>query len=283
MNQSFDIAVVGGGMVGAATALGLALQGKRVALVEAAEPVAYSADQPMDNRVSAISYASVKLLEQLEAWDAIQAMRIAPFKRLETWEQEDSRIRFSAESLGVDELGFIVENRLIQLGLWQQFSRFSNLVCFCPSGIEAIEFLPQGNELQLTTGEQISAKLVVGADGANSLVRRLAGIGLTTFDYDHHCMLVNVETEQPQQDITWQWFTPTGPRSFLPLPGHQASLVWYDSPRKIQQLMQLPLAELQQQVVQGFPEELGGIRVIDRPVFRSRVATPKSTSAITAW
>ncbi|TCS43715.1 FAD-dependent oxidoreductase [Reinekea marinisedimentorum] len=267
MKQRFDVAVVGGGMVGAATALGLAQQGKRVALVEATEPKPFAADQPMDNRVSAISCASVRLLQQLGAWDAIEGMRLAPFRRLETWEQQGSRIRFSAESLGIDELGFIVENRLIQLGLWQQFSQYENLSCFCPSGIESITFHERDNELQLTTGEQLRAALVVGADGANSRVRKLAGIGLTSFDYNHHCMLVNVETEQPQQDITWQWFTPSGPRSFLPLPGNQASLVWYDSPRTIQQLMRLPLAELQQQIVQHFPEELGGIRVISRASF----------------
>jgi 2-octaprenyl-3-methyl-6-methoxy-1,4-benzoquinol hydroxylase len=267
MNQSFDVAVVGGGMVGAATALGLARQGKRVALIEAAAPVPFEQGEPMDNRVSAISYASVKLLVQLEAWDAIKNMRVAPFKRLETWEQESARIRFSADSLGVEQLGFIVENRLIQLGLWQQFAQFSNLVCFCPAGVSSIEFMASENHLSLTTGESLLAKLVVGADGAESMVRKSAGIGVTCFDYDHHCLLINVETYLPQQDITWQWFTPDGPRSFLPLAGHQASLVWYDSPRKIQQLMSLPLAELQHEVLESFPDELGGIRVIGRASF----------------
>ena len=267
MPQQFDIAVVGGGMVGAAVATGLAQQGKSVALIEAVEPQAYSAEQPFDARVSAISYTSVELLNSLGAWQRLQQMRTAPFRRLETWEKADSRIRFSAQDIGVEELGFIVENRLIQLALWQGFAEQKSLSLFCPAKIERIEFLNDKNRLQLNNGEQIEASLVVAADGAHSVVRKLAGIGLNSWDYDQHCMLINVATEAAQQDITWQWFTPTGPRSLLPLPGSQASLVWYDSASKIRQLNELSNEQLTQAVVQAFPDELGGIQVLSKASF----------------
>ncbi|MEZ9706971.1 FAD-dependent monooxygenase, partial [Vibrio breoganii] len=86
----------------------------------------------------------------------------------------------------------------------------------CPEKLDVIEF-GEINIVKLQSGAELSAKWVVGADGANSAVRQQAGIGITAWDYRQHCMLINVETEQPQQDITWQQFLPSGPRSFLPL------------------------------------------------------------------
>ncbi|WP_200856851.1 FAD-dependent monooxygenase, partial [Klebsiella pneumoniae] len=81
----------------------------------------------------------------------------------------------------------------------------------------------------LQSGAEIECDWVIGADGANSQVRNLVRIGVTAWDYRQHCMLINVQTEQIQQETTWQQFFPTGPRSYLPLGGNQASLVWYDT------------------------------------------------------
>ncbi|MCV5687817.1 FAD-dependent oxidoreductase, partial [Escherichia coli] len=126
MNK-YDIAVIGGGMVGAAVAVGFAKQGRSVVVVEGAEPKAFDAAQALDVRVSAISHQSVKLLESLDAWSAIEAMRVCPYRRLETWEHPECRTRFHSDELSLDQLGYIVENRLIQLGLWQAFAQFDNL------------------------------------------------------------------------------------------------------------------------------------------------------------
>jgi 2-octaprenyl-3-methyl-6-methoxy-1,4-benzoquinol hydroxylase len=262
MTEVFDITIIGGGMVGAAAALGLARQGKKVALVEGAEPEAFAADQPMDTRVSAISHTSVALLRQLGAWDATQAMRVCPYSRLETWEFDECRVHFDAASLGIDELGFIVENRLIQLGLWQQFSAYPQLKVLCPERLEKIIPGKESNNVILASGTEIQSSLIIGADGANSKVRQQCGIGVTAWDYRQHCMLINVETELPQQDITWQWFTPSGPRAFLPLPGNQGSLVWYDSPQRIRQLSQMTPVKLAKEIAEEFPDELQGIKVL---------------------
>ncbi len=262
MTETFDVTVIGGGMVGAAVALGLAKQGKRVALVEGDEPVPFSADQAMDSRVSAISYASVSLLKTLGAWASVQSMRCCPYRRLETWEESGCRVHFDAASLRLDELGFIVENRLIQLGLWQQFSTCPTLEVFCPDRLNKVILGEKTDIVVLESGLQLHSRLVVGADGANSKVRQQCGIGITAWDYRQHCMLINVETELPQQDITWQWFTPSGPRAFLPLPGQQGSLVWYDSPQRIRQLLQLTLPKLGEQIKAQFPGELGDITVL---------------------
>ncbi len=260
MNR-FEIAVIGGGMVGAAVALGFAKQGRQVVMVEGQQPMPYSAEQPMDIRVSAISHHSVQILEELGAWHAIQAMRVCPYRRLETWEHPECRTRFHSDELGLEQLGYIVENRLIQLGLWQQFEQYPNLSVICSDSLASIEF-GQDVQITLTSGATLNTEWIVGADGANSFVRQQAGIGITAWDYRQHCMLINVETELEQQDITWQQFNSTGPRSFLPLCGQQGSLVWYDSPKRIKQLCNMSKAQLRDEVLAHFPQELGDVQVL---------------------
>ena len=231
--EHYDCVVVGGGMVGAAAALGLAQQGKQILLVEGQSPRAYEAEQPIDLRVSAISPHSVTLLSELGAWKDILKMRLCPFRRLETWDTPACRTRFNTDGLDTEWLGYIVENRLLQLALWAQFEHQDNLTVSCPTRLQSLKQTGTHAAVTLDNGTTVSTSLVIAADGANSQVRELAGIGISSFDYRQHCMLINVATESAQQDITWQQFTPKGPRSFLPLPGHQGSLVWYDSPQRI--------------------------------------------------
>ncbi|MDV7104800.1 2-octaprenyl-3-methyl-6-methoxy-1,4-benzoquinol hydroxylase [Vibrio sp. TH_r3] len=265
--QEYDLVVIGGGMTGAAFALGAGKQGKKVALIEGVRPQPYEVTQPMDIRVSAISLASIELLKSLQCWADIEAMRVTPYRRLETWEQPECRTTFSADDLGVDILGYMVENRLIQLGLWAQIEQQDNITLFCPDSMKTMCFSDTHNIVTLESGRELKCSLVVGADGANSNVRSCAGIGLTAWDYRQACMLINVETEKEQQDITWQWFTPHGPRSFLPLQGKQGSLVWYDKPSRVRQLVAMSKEKLAEQIHTHFPSELGNVRVLQAGSF----------------
>ncbi|CAH0526623.1 3-demethoxyubiquinol 3-hydroxylase [Vibrio hippocampi] len=259
--------VVGGGMVGSASAVGFAQQGRRVAVIEKNTPQPFEVNQQMDLRVSAISHRSVDLLNQLGAWDSIVSMRVCPYRRLETWESDICRLKFHADSLELQQLGYIVENRLIQLGLWQQFNQHPNLTVFEGEALASISMSEQQSVVILESGKALRAALVVGADGANSAVRQQMGVGITAWDYRQHCLLINVETDLPQQDITWQWFTPTGPRSFLPLSGNRGSLVWYDSPQVIKRLMSFTAEQLQVEIERSFPKEVGGVKVISSGSF----------------
>lgn len=254
--QQFDVILVGGGMVGAATAIGLAKQGLQVAVIESFAPEAYSPEQALDVRVSAISVASEQLLEQLGALESLLNMRNVPYLGLETWELDGCITQFHSSQIGASHLGHIVENRLVQLALWEQMQQWDAIKLFCPERVATFSRLSDGVSVHLQSGIKLEAKLLIGADGANSQVRQWAGIGISGWDYAQSAMLINIQTAQGQQDVTWQQFTPNGPRSLLPLPGNHASLVWYDDANRIKQLMQLNHKQLADQIRQHFPARL---------------------------
>lgn len=255
-----EIIVVGGGMVGAACALGLGQQGRNVQLIEHAPLPEVVPDAPYDLRISAISAASVNLLTQLNAWQYIENTRVCPYRALETWEIDGFSTYFHSKELNLPELGFMVENNLIQLGLWQAISITDNVQTTI-SPIQKIEKCGKNWQIFLANGEAYQAPLVVAADGANSKLRNIAGIGLTGWQYRQSCMLITVTTELEQQDITWQQFYPSGPRAFLPLLGNNACLAWYDSPERIRELKQLSAEKLAEEIEQHFPSRLGKVKV----------------------
>ncbi|GAA4500430.1 FAD-dependent monooxygenase [Pseudaeromonas paramecii] len=259
MGQSapqFDFAIVGGGMVGACAAALLASDGHRVALLEQAEPMAFAPAQPLDVRVSALSVASVRLLEQAGAWGRILAMRALPYTGLETWEWPGLGVRFDAAELGLSELGYFVENRLVQLGLWQSLDQMPSVTRFCPAQLAALAQSEEGVTLSLADGQQLQARWLLGADGAHSQVRRLAQIGISQFDYRQACLLATVKLHEAVEPVTWQQFTPAGPRALLPLPEDHASLVWYDTPERIAELAALSVDGLAAQIRAHFPDRL---------------------------
>ncbi|GIU42686.1 2-octaprenyl-3-methyl-6-methoxy-1,4-benzoquinol hydroxylase [Shewanella sairae] len=254
----YDSLIVGGGMVGAATAIGLAQLGLKIAVVEAFSPQAYDNEQPLDLRVSAISAASEALLERLGALSGLENVRKVAYKGLETWEMDDCITRFHSDQIGCSHLGHIVENRLIQLALWQRMAQLDNIELFCPAKITQLTHMQADEQVKVTldSGEVLNTRLLVGADGANSMVRQWANIGISGWDYAQSAMLINIETACDEQDVTWQQFTPNGPRSLLPLPGNNASLVWYDEANKIAQLTQLNNKALAAQIDKHFPTRL---------------------------
>jgi 2-octaprenyl-3-methyl-6-methoxy-1,4-benzoquinol hydroxylase len=162
----------------------------------------------------------------------------------------------------------MVENRLLQHRLWQQLDTDQNLTLYTPVTLQQLIRSKVGWQLRLSDGRQLTTSLVIGADGRDSAVRRQSGIGMSGWQYQQQCLLITVQTEQPQQAITWQCFYPSGPRAFLPLTGHWASLAWYDSPAQIRYLKALPLPQLTQAIHQAYPERLGGVAAMAAQVFR---------------
>ena len=255
-DNQFDVVIVGGGMVGAALACGLTQHKFRVAVVERAEPAPFAAESDPDLRISAIGSSSVALLKQLNVWSRVEAMRCAPYRKLETWEWQSAQVSFDAASLGLPELGFMVENSVLQRALWEEMQALGVTLC-CPATLENLQQQNGGWRVALSGGETLDARLVVGADGANSQVRQMAGIGIHGWSYAQSCLLISVTCDHPAGDATWQHFTPQGPRAFLPLYDNRASLVWYDAPARIRQLQAMALPQLEKEIASHFPARLG--------------------------
>ncbi|EKP0303369.1 FAD-dependent monooxygenase [Aeromonas veronii] len=265
--EQCDIAIVGAGMVGAATACLLAAQGLSVRVIETQLPEHYAPEQPLDLRVSAISQASVALLEQAGAWHHLQQMRLCPYRRLETWELDGFATRFNAVDLGLPQLGYIIENRLVQLALLKRMEDFPTIQTHTPAAVTSLRQSADEAVLTLDDGTELAARWVLACDGAESHTRKLAGIGVSRFEYRQHCMLINIDTDFAQEDITWQQFTPSGPRAFLPLTGQHGSLVWYDSPARIRSLAAMSNDALAAEVRRHFPSRLGGFTVTGKGSF----------------
>ncbi len=255
---TYDVAIVGGGMVGSALACALAESDLKVALVEPHAPPVFDPEAPCGLRVSAISYASENILKALGAWEGIISRRACPYRRMLVWEKDQAiETNFNSASLGLPHLGHIVENAIVQLALHESMSTLDQVTMYCPAESETVDLMAQ--KITLNTGESFSAKLIVAADGAHSRLREMAGIPLTQRTYNQHALVATVETVLPQQDITWQCYAPTGPQAFLPLPGHQGSLVWYASPAQVQTYHQIPESKLMDEIQRAFPERLGEI------------------------
>lgn len=258
ITHRWDVAVVGGGMVGAALASGLAARGFKVVVLDQERPTDFDEKSEPDVRISAIGAASVNLLKRLQVWPRVEAMRCSPYRKLETWEWHSAKVGFDAQSLGLSELGYMVENSVLKQALWQRLEQ-QNVRLTSPTKLKGMQSTDGGWRLTLENDEILHARLVVGADGANSQVRQLAGIGIRGWQYAQSCMLISVRCEQDPGDCTWQQFTPEGPRAFLPLFDRWASLVWYDNPARIRQLQAMNMAQLQQEIRVHFPSRAGRV------------------------
>lgn len=273
MNKRYDVLIVGGGMVGATIACALGGSDLSVGVIEHQYPQAFDVDQPHDLRVSALSIASQNVLDMVGAWDGVLARRSCPYKRMKVWESSEARAATEFNSDGVDYpyLGHIVENRIIQLALLETLTTFDNIDLICPAQTESIDYSPGASVVRLKDGTELVGRLLVAADGGESRVRQAAGIGVHKWDYEQYALVASVVTAYPQQDITWQQFTATGPLAFLPLPGPHASLVWYNTPAEVKRLMAASDAQFMAELKQRFPDTLGEIdQLLERGFFPLR-------------
>lgn len=271
MNQTFDIAIVGAGMVGAALAAGLAQEGFQVALIDRETLAPFDPDSTPDLRVSALSAGSERLLRHWGAWGAIESMRLCPYRRLAVWEALSptlarllpngfNRTVFDTTKLGRSHLGHIVENGVTQRGLWEAARSQARVTLIQGHEVRSLAQDPDSATLQLDDDQFVKAALVIGADGARSPVRDMAHIGLNRDQYAQQALVATVAHEGPAQDITWQAFQPSGPRAYLPLAADRdsawGSLVWYDHPDRIKTLLSLSDDDFLKAVQQAFPSEL---------------------------
>ncbi|WP_336988995.1 FAD-dependent 2-octaprenylphenol hydroxylase [Aeromonas hydrophila] len=260
--QNVDVVIVGGGMVGLGLAAALKGSALKVAVVEGQLP-ASELDEAPDNRVSALSLASQRILQQVGAWRGIEARRLQPYVQMEVWEQDSfGRIAFDAASLRQPELGHIVENRVIQLALLEVILDGDNIQLLSPARASSLQSGEAGSLLLLEDGRALSAKLVVAADGAHSWVRRQADIPLTSWDYGHHALVATVRCAEPHEAVARQIFTPEGPLAFLPLwQPDLCSIVWSVPAKRAEALCQCDEEQFNRQLTTAFDGRLGLCKV----------------------
>jgi 2-polyprenylphenol 6-hydroxylase len=263
MKVDFDVVVVGGAMAGAGCAALLAAtpatRDLRIALVEPRPAAMPPAGAPLDLRVSALSRASQQLLERTGAWPAVAA-RAAAYERMVIWEERQDpagpdALVFDAAELGEPDLGHIGENRSIQAALTARAEALG--VVLLRSELATLEAARDAIRVALGDGREFRAGLVVGADGAESAVRRQAGIDASGWDYGQRAVVAHLASARPHGATARQRFLDTGPLALLPLADGRSSLVWSTLPGQAESLTQCPDEEFADRVTAASAGVLG--------------------------
>ena len=227
--EAFDIVIVGGGIVGLSLANELASSDFTVAIVERNK--LDDLTENVDCRVSAINRFALKQFEKTGVFGTSLNERMCAFEKMFVWDQTGAgQIEFDSAEMGVPELGAIIENKVLQTMLLDVVSAAENITYLCPEEIVEINYQAENPQKQshvfLSSGKQLSAELLVGADGVNSKVRATANIQQVKKSYQQQGLVCNVRTSESHQSTAWQCFMPSGPLAFLPLFNGECSIVW---------------------------------------------------------
>ena len=227
MKQEFDFVIVGAGVVGAALVCALRDSGLRIAVLDARPPSRFDPHAEWDLRVFALSPASQHILDAVGAWDELPAGRVCAYTEMHIWDATGrGRIHFDCAEVGEEVLGYIAENRLIQHVLWRLLERAKNVTVLCPAEPQALHFDSDRVTLTLHDGTRLHTRLLIAADGAESAIRKLAGIETVGTSYRQQAVVAHVSTKKPHRATAWQRFLPSGPLALLPLADGRVSVVW---------------------------------------------------------
>jgi len=257
-----EVLIVGAGITGATLALALADAGVAVTLLDReAAPLLPVPGQPLDVRVSAIHAAAVGLLERLGAWSLLPADCRAPFGRIEVWDAGSAgSIGFDSAQIGQPWLGYIIENRALIAALHARLAELPAARVLVP--VDDWQVHPGRLTARLGDGRELTARLLVGADGAASPLRLRAGIAAQTDDFGQGALVCHVATERPHADTARQRFLPTGPLAFLPLADGRCSIVWSTTPQEAQRLAALPADDFALELAAAFEHRLGAVTAV---------------------
>ncbi|AGA89995.1 Ubiquinone biosynthesis hydroxylase, UbiH/UbiF/VisC/COQ6 family [Thioflavicoccus mobilis 8321] len=238
--ETYDLVIVGGGIVGSALALACADLGLSIAVLEARPPVRSWPAGEVDRRVSALNRASQRILARLGAWERIVALGVSPYREMRVWDAVGGgRIHFDSADLGEPDLGHIVENRAVQLALWERLEQSPAVAPICPARITDLVLDAAQAVVTLHDGRRLAARLVVGADGRDSAVREFAGIATRGWDYDQRAIVALARPERWHAETAWQRFLPSGPLALLPLADGRCAIVWSAAEARAEALLAL--------------------------------------------
>lgn len=251
-----DVVIIGGGMVGLCLACALKDSGISVIVIERSEPnIFYSLGR--DCRVSAIVYGNQQILQQIGAWQYLQADAQA-IRGMQVWDgQHAGGIRFDADEIDTPALGWLVENSALQSSLRQAIAASPNITIICPAQVESVQWQARHATVQLDDGRQFTTPLVVGADGARSWLRQQADIGVYQRDYQQLGIVATVRPQRPHHGMAYQRFLSTGPLAVLPMSSGLTSIVWSAENREAQRLIAMDDASFLHELNHHFGPVLG--------------------------
>ena len=259
-HQTFDAAVIGGGLVGKTAALALTQGGLRVALL--AQPCAApEAGATFDSRVYALSSSSQALLERLRVWQALDLSKLGPVYDMRVYGDAHAELHFSAFQASVPQLAWIVESSVIERAL-DAALRFQPNLTWIDTRAQALDFTADGASVGLANGNVLEADLVVGADGAHSWVRAQIGSKMDRRDYKQTGVVANFKAEKPHSETAYQWFRDGEIIALLPMPDGHVSLVWSARTEHAEQLLALDPAQLAAEVERVTGEQFGALECV---------------------
>lgn len=263
-NSDVDIVIVGGGLVGSALACALGGSEHSVLVVEAGRADT-GVPETYDLRVSAITGASRNLFESIGAWDDIQAMRLGQVRDMRVWDQGGSgSLHLDAAETGEGCLAYIIENSIIRSALYKCLQDFTN-VRYQENAVTRLVSVDDETVTVAVNDKPVRARLVVGADGARSVVREWAGIPVSGWSFEQSAIVATIGTEHPHEFTAWQRFLATGPLAFLPLDNvHRSSIVWSADTGRAQELLALDDESFIEQLGDAFEHRLGNLQLCSK-------------------
>ena len=260
--DSADVMVVGGGPVGAAVALGLADAGRQVVLIDKMRPQTQPGGLGVDLRAMALSPASQALLAELHLW---RPLRPTPYRSMRVWEERGTaELRFDAAEVDREELGWIQESGPLSEAAWARLAEHPKVQCLLGESPSAVRTTPSSSVLQVG-GRELSAALLIVADGAQSTVRRQLGVEAKEWDVDQVAVASIVYTSKGHANTAWQRFLLDGPVALLPCADAQTSaLVWSQSPAAAERRMALSEAAFCAELTRATEACQGEVEAVDR-------------------
>jgi len=256
-----DILISGGGMVGLPLGLALAQGGLKTLVVDAAPP-ARALEPAFDGRVSALAYASVRMLRALGVWECL-APDAQPIREILVTDGQMGKpaspfsLHFDAQEVGAEALGHIAENRHIRAALYDAVGACANLELIAPAVVASVTVQAGGAVARLADGTEISAALVIAADGRESALRAQMGMQIIGWSYPQTGIVATVEHEKPHDGVAYEHFLPSGPFAILPMTGNRSSLVWTEAKTKAPALLALDEERFNAELAQRFGAHLG--------------------------